>query len=168
MFQMRHAVLLQKMTRYPDAKLEIAAAVRSAEAAGQGDVIWRAKLAQIGINGMSTHDAQKIVSKALDYGQRAGIYRLGVESHIVAADLAMGAGNFELAGDQIARAMTYASRYGMTLQKITLRVKMGRIMLAKGNRDGAKLLERAIAHSDRCGYVSAVQKAHEAMHEFGV
>lgn len=70
--------------------------------------------------------------------------------------------DFDYAGSLAAEAMTLATRYGMVLQRIALRVLMGRILLRRNDASGRYLLERAIAHADRVGYQLQVDRAQSA------
>jgi hypothetical protein len=161
-FQMRRAAMFDKTLRGEAAKIEVEKAIHSADAASQLDVLWRARLLKVGIAGFDAKNVL-IIEQALVYAQKAGLHRVTVEAFMMGAGIAARNKNFERAADLTARAMTTANRYGMTLRKISLRINMGKILLAKGEASGEILLARAISHADRIGFQSAIQPAQEAL-----
>ena len=72
-------------------------------------------------------------------------------------------GDFEAAGNFAKQAMIHASNNGMTLDRISLRVLMGTILLNKGDLSGRYLLLRAIDHADKIGYQLMVDRAQRAL-----
>jgi hypothetical protein len=131
--------------------------------------LWRARIAKIRLRASPSSKAQdfETIRKAHEYSLRANLYRVSVEAYRTGSEVAVRFGNYELAADLAAKAMTYANRYGMTLRKISLRVTMGKIMLLKKNSDGEILIQNAIAYADRIGYEGVVERARRALIDYG-
>jgi tetratricopeptide (TPR) repeat protein len=145
---------------------EVETAVREAEAACQPDVVWRSRILQETIKlklGGDRSDAFKVGKLAYDYGEVCALHRVSVEALMIQTEASRLAENFDQAASYAAKAMTLASRYGMTLRRIALRGIMGEILLNQGDRGGALLLERTINHADRINYQTVVQWAEEKL-----
>jgi tetratricopeptide (TPR) repeat protein len=145
---------------------EVEMSVREAEAACQPDVVWRARILQETIkvkHGGDKSEAFKVGRLAYDYGEACSLHRVSVEALMIQTEASRLAENFDQAASYAAKAMTLASRYGMTLRRIALRGIMGEILLNQGDRGGALLLERTINHADRINYQTVVQWAEEKL-----
>ncbi|MBL8558731.1 MAG: SIR2 family protein [Hyphomonadaceae bacterium] len=162
LFQMRRASLLASTRRSEEARLDIDESIRSAEACRQTDVLWRARLLRSAIDPQS-RDRDHVGQQAFLAAESLGLVRVSVEALMARAEAALRTGNTNFAADLTAQAMARASRSGMTLRRISLRVLMGRIMIRQGDENGVWLIRRAIALADRIGYQSCVQSANETL-----
>ncbi len=161
-FQMRLANLRYKTEGRKVALDEVEKAIWAADASSQLDVLWRARLAKVTFV-QNEPESRGIISAALAYAEKAGLHRVTVEAYMAGAHVAMTTSNFEEAENLTAKAMIHANRCRMTLRKISLRITMGKLLLARGDRNGEILLARAISHADRIGFQSAVQPAQDAL-----
>lgn len=163
----RKAALLYGLQRTEEANKAAYLGRSTAEAGRQMDILWRARLTEI--RGMDAKaESGKILTLFEQAKQYAAVMELprvtiqvlrGMAEHHLALD------DTETAGIAASEAMTVAVRYGMVLQRIALRVLMGRILLKRGDESGLYLLHRAIAHADRVGYQLQMDHAQEAIIE---
>jgi tetratricopeptide (TPR) repeat protein len=158
LFQIRRGSLLRKIGQTDAGQKDIEAAIRSAEACRQLDVLWRARLSALSNKSQQYH-TDITCQQAIAYGERVGIHRIVVEGLMVQAGSALCAGNLDLAADCCAKAMARATSNGMTLRRISLRILMGRIMMKQSANvsNGKWLISRAIGHADSIGYQAGVQ-----------
>lgn len=162
LFQMRRASLLGSTGKNDEALEDVNAAIRSAEACCQIDVLWRSRILRSTID-RESRDRDHVGREAFIAAERLGLVRVSVEALMARTEAAMMAGNPDAAADFVAQAMARATKSGMTLRRIALRVVMGRVMLRQQNPNAEWLIRRAIAHADRIGYQSCVQMAQEAL-----
>ena len=107
--------------------------------------------------------AETIFREAQRYAHLMELPRVAVQALRGEAEFRLNTNDLEAASIKASEAMRVATRYGMTLQRIALRVLMGRILLRRGDRSGHYLLQRALAHADRVGYQLQVDRAQQAI-----
>jgi hypothetical protein len=137
----------------------------AAETGRQMDLLWRARLTSVrGRNQLTDRDeVTTIFHDARKYAHVMDCPRVAIQALRGEAEFNLELGNIEVAGMLAAEAMTIAVRYGMVLQRIALRVLMGKILLMRNNSSGDYLLQRAIAHADRIGYQLQLDHAQRAL-----
>jgi hypothetical protein len=161
----RRASLRLGLRDMEGAQRDIARGVGIAEAGRQMDILWRARLTRISTlsNAGDHHDAMTIFRESRRYAKVMQLPRIEVHALRAEAEFYLDhVDDYEYAGTLAAEAMTVATRYGMVLQRIALRVLMGRILLRRNDMSGRYLLSRAIAHADRIGYQLQVDRAQQA------
>lgn len=165
--QMRRASLLLNMGESTEAVKAIGLSVAAAEAGRQMDILWRARLEQITVlnEAIDSKRIERTIKAAKLYARKMEFPRLEIHALRAQASYRLRAGDYEAAGTAAAEAMTIATRCGMTLQAIALRVIMGKILLLRGDQSGYHLLERAVLHADGIGYQLQVDRAQQAMLE---
>ncbi len=159
----RHAQLLLKMGRSIDGLEKATLGLATAEAGRQMDLVWRAQIVKA--NCLPLSDGllvEKIYTEALQYATVMDLPRVRVLALRGKAQYLLKLGHLDSAGFLAAEAMKEATRYGMTLHRIALRVLMGKILLRRGDKSGHYLLERAIVLSNRIGYQLQVDNALQA------
>ena len=104
--------------------------------------------------------AETIFREAQRYAHLMELPRVAVQALRGEAEFRLNTNDLEAASIKASEAMRVATRYGMTLQRIALRVLMGRILLRRGEH---YLLQRALAHADRVGYQLQVDRAQQAI-----
>lgn len=150
------------------ARDDVARGVAIAEAGRQMDILWRARVTSVSTMEMPREREQimTIFRESQRYAKVMQLPRLEVQALRSEAEFYVDQiDDYEYAGALAAQAMTVAARHGMVLQKIALRVLMGRILLRRNDDSGRYLLDRAIAHADRIGYQLQIDRAQRALLE---
>lgn len=132
-----------------------------AENGRQMDIVWRGRLT--GCAGLD-HQSDKVelnqrIDGALAYADYMAIPRLKVQALRLRGNHLIEIDDLEGAAQATAAAMAIAVRQGMVLQRIGLRVQMGRILKLQRNPSAQLLLERAASLADRIGYQLMVERA---------
>ncbi|MBU6167231.1 MAG: SIR2 family protein [Alphaproteobacteria bacterium] len=142
-------------------------AIAIAQNGRQMDIVWRAKTTSCtGLRNQNRRqEVDDIVRHALDYAQEMGIPRLRVEALKQRGELALALGDLGTAAKATAAAMAVATRHGMVLHRISLRILMGRILLQKQDKSGKQMLDRAAILADRIGYQLMVERALAAANQ---
>lgn len=145
-----------------DANLSAARSI--AEAGRQMDIVWRARLTECANLSSRTHQKkiESILAESIQYSRHMGIPRIEVQALREEAEHRIALEDLEGASQSAALAMALATRHGMVLQRIALRVVMGRILLRRKEPSGQHLLKRATMLADRIGYQLMVERAQEA------
>jgi hypothetical protein len=87
-----------------------------------------------------------------------------VEARRGLARLRIASGDYEVALEHAIDAMTTATRYGLSLRKIDLRILIGEILILRGDPlSGRALIHAAIEAATRIGYQRALAHAHTAL-----
>ncbi len=92
------------------------------------------------------------------------MYRVRIEARANLAVANMASGDFEVALEHACDALTVATRFGLSLRKISLRILIGRILMHRGDpQSGRALIEAGKAAAGRVGYQQAVSRAQAAL-----
>ncbi|HYI39570.1 MAG TPA: SIR2 family protein [Allosphingosinicella sp.] len=152
------------------AQEEVELAVIVAESVRQMDVVYHGRIQRAHRDLL--HDAAKLrdaniyLRQALAYADETDMHRVRVEARAALALLKLRMGDHEAALENAADALATASRYGLSLRKISLRIVIGRILIARGDpNSGRALINAAIEEADRRGYQSALRAAQRALIE---
>jgi tetratricopeptide (TPR) repeat protein len=164
LFYWRRAELEFNLNNVDDALKDVQFSIGAAEAGRQIDVVWRARLLQARLlSGKDKALAEAIFTGAIKYAEQMDLPRISVMALGRYARHRLELGDVEAASSLAKQSMIFAGKNGMTLERISLRVLMGTILLSKGDRSGLYLLRRAIAHADRIGFQQQVDRAHRAL-----
>ena len=119
-------------------------------------------LAERDINAWS--GASRHLHDALLYADTTDMHRVRIEARANLAVASMATGDFEVALEHASDALTVATRYGLSLRKISLRILIGRILVRRGDpQSGRALIESGKAAAGRVGYQQAVSRAQAAL-----
>lgn len=95
-----------------------------------------------------------------NYGRASDMYRLQLEAAQTLALAHFHNGDHDSALRHVSEALAIAARNGLSLRKISLRILLGRIVAARGDRAQAlELVESAMQLATRIGYERAVEAA---------
>lgn len=141
-----------------------ARAVAAAEGGRHTDILYRVRVAQAHIDRargeISAAEARRILSRAVDYGEKLDMHRVAVEALSTRIQLRLDVGDVDEASQDCKRAMAIATQFGMTLRRIWLRVMNGKVYLARNDIANAEFMfERAIEAAERVGYQRAIEVA---------
>jgi tetratricopeptide (TPR) repeat protein len=101
---------------------------------------------------------------SLNYAEAGDMHRLRVEAGLNLARVKFDSGDFDVALEYAADALATASRYGLNLRKISLRILIGQILIARGDPiSGRALIEKAIKNAERVGYHTAIELAQRVI-----
>jgi tetratricopeptide (TPR) repeat protein len=166
----RHKASLHNDLGDPESlRRESKLAVSGAESVRQLDIVYAGRLLEaclLDVKGDSADKkaALRLALEALDYATLADMHRLAIEAEARIALAKYGSGDYNAAIEHAAEAMATATRYGMTLHKISLRTLLGRILISRGNGDaGRTLIRSAINGALRVGYQRAIESARLAL-----
>jgi tetratricopeptide (TPR) repeat protein len=144
-------------------------AVSGAESVRQLDIVYAGRLLEACVmddKGSSSEkrDALRAALEALDYATLADMHRLSIEAHSRLAWAKFHSGDYDAAFEHVSEAMATATRYGMTLYKISLRTLMGQILIRRGNGEaGRTLIQSSINGALRVGYQRAIGSARQVL-----
>lgn len=146
--------------------------VAAGEATKQADVAYHARVAGAGwrrdhaqINHKTAIDKQ--LRAALRYAEAGDMHRLRIEAGLNLARIKFDSGDFDVALEHAADAMATASRYGLNLRKISLRILIGQILIGRGDPvSGSALVHKAIKNAERVGYHTAIELAQRVLVSF--
>ena len=144
-------------------------AVAGAESVRQLDIVYAGRLMEASslerrADSESLQKAMRLSLDALEYATLADLHRLIIEAQARLAWSKLHSGDHNAALEHASEAMAVATRYGMTLYKISLRALLGTILVGRGNRDsGGTLLRNSINGATRIGYQRVIEKARRAL-----
>lgn len=142
--------------------------IASAEATRQTDVAYHARVSQAW-NGFNRSNASRAstlrkLESALLYAEVSDMHRIRIEAGLNLARVKLDGGDYDSALEHAADAMATATRYGLSLRKISLRTLIGMTLIRRGDPlSGRALLERAIRNADRINYQRAVEEAQQVL-----
>ena len=171
LFQRHFASLLASLRRGDSHLQALRLALAAADATRQVDIGHHARIALAWYRYESAGTAERAtqmrqLQRALVYADAGDMYRVRVEAGTNLARTKMAAGDHDAALEHAADAMATASRYGLNLRKISLRILIGQILIRRGDAiSGRALLEKAIRNADRVGYQRAVELAQNVLVE---
>jgi tetratricopeptide (TPR) repeat protein len=169
---LRHkAALLRDFFSVGDADLAMDLAISAAESVRQMDLVHHSRI-QRARRDLKTRDidrwreASRILHEALVFAEATDMHRVRIEARANLALANMASGDFEVALEHASDALTVATRFGLSLRKISLRVLIGRILMRRGDpQSGKALIESGRAAASRVGYQQVVSNAQKALME---
>jgi tetratricopeptide (TPR) repeat protein len=173
MFSLHYASLLNSLREPTQAMICAETAIAALQASQQNDLaslgqvkeVW---LAQWGRDGLPQQEHLRKLNGILEYAASADMHSIRVEARATLAHLKIKSGDFDAALEHASDAMALATRFGMSLRKIALRVLIGKILIKRGDKfSGHALLDQAIKEGDRVGYQRAVETAQDVRIEEG-
>jgi tetratricopeptide (TPR) repeat protein len=151
-------------------------ALSAAESGRHTDIVYRVRVAKaslmvqmysMGEGRLETDmvaDRLADLAAAIRYGERLDMHRVTVEALCVRAQLRLDLGDVRASESDIARALALATRNGMTLRRILLRVLQGKAFEKKGDLKNCKFMyERALSEAESVGYVNAAKVASQRL-----
>lgn len=169
MFQ-RHLASLQSTLEYEKGVARaLRLSVASAEATRQTDLAYLARVSQAqhaypGADAATRRVLLRQLQTALLYAEAGDMHRVRVEAGLNLARIKQTGGDFDAALEHAADAMATATRYGLTLRKISLRILIGQILMNRGDPlSGKAILDTAIRNADRINYQRAVETAQNVL-----
>ncbi|WP_231470690.1 SIR2 family protein [Novosphingobium sp. CECT 9465] len=168
-FQRHLTSLLAALGEDDKATLAMKMTVSSGEATKQSDIAHHARITDAARR-FKAADVERrgaIVRQlrsALSYAEAGDMHRVRIEAGLNLARLRFESGDYDVALEHAADAMATASRYGLNLRKITLRILVGQILISRGDPvSGRALVEKAIKNAGRVGYQQAVEAAERVL-----
>ncbi|OQW77398.1 MAG: hypothetical protein BVN33_04090 [Proteobacteria bacterium ST_bin13] len=168
-FQRHYAALAREMLQPAEAELELDLAIAAAESVRQMDLIHHARIIRANriVAGKSIDEwarANHQMMDALNYSDITDTYRVRVEARANLAQIRMASGDIEMALEHATDALAVATRHGLSLRKITLRILIGSILIRRGDpMSGRALIEAGKAAAVRVGYQRATALAQAAL-----
>jgi tetratricopeptide (TPR) repeat protein len=164
MFQRYFASLKAALGQIPEALEALKVAIASSEATRQIDVAHHARITEAWhhqraakADAVRRSTLIRNLQRSLRYAAAGEMHRVRVEAGLNLARIKLDGGDYDSALERVADAMATATRYGMSLRKISLRILMGQILMRRGDHvSGANLIDRATRNADRVGYQGAV------------
>ena len=167
---LRHRAALLRTSASPEGiapALDLA--VSAAESVRQMDLVHHSRI-QRASSLLMARDvdawarAGRQLHDALVYADTTDMYRVRVEARANLASASLASGDCEVALEHATDAMTVATRYGLSLRKISLRILIGRILVQRGDpQSGIALIEMGKAAAGRVGYQLALSSAQVAL-----
>jgi tetratricopeptide (TPR) repeat protein len=166
-FSLHYSSLLVTLRERDEGQKTAEIAVAAVQASQQLDIanlgqikeVW---LSQWGKSEIPMIENLRKLLGVLEYAASADMYRVRVEARATLAWLKIKSGDYDVALEHAADAMATATRYGMSLRKISLRNLIGEILIKRGDRlSGHALIDKAIQNADRIGYQRAVEQAQD-------
>lgn len=106
---------------------------------------------------------------SLSYAEAGDMHRLRIEAGLNLARVKFDGGDFDVALEYAADALATASRYGLNLRKISLRILIGQILIARGDPiSGRALIEKAVKNAERVGYHTAIELAQRVLASYSL
>lgn len=171
LFRRHQASLLADLRDLDGLRRESRLSVSGAESVRQLDIVYSGRLMEACAQDRSTDPVERkqgfrAALEALEYATLADLHRLSIEAQGRLAWTKFNNGDYDAALEHISEAMAIATRYGLTLYKISLRATMGLILIKRGNMDaGRTLIRNAINGAVRIGYQRAIENARVALAE---
>lgn len=172
MFQRHLSSLLVAIGDEEGAQRAFRKTVTAGEATKQADVAYHARVAGAGwrrdhSQGNHKTAIDKQLRAALRYAEAGDMHRLRIEAGLNLARIKFDSGDFDVALEHAADAMATASRYGLNLRKISLRILIGQILIGRGDPvSGAALVQKAIKNAERVGYHTAIELSQRVLASF--
>lgn len=174
-FERHSAVLHRAMGLLPEAKMHIGNAIAAAEASKQMDILYRSRAVRAafpdtaaGGAGLSTNSRLQDIKSALYYAAQSDCFRLRIEASSALAKQMRYSGDYDTALRYACDALTFACRFGHSLQKTELRIEIGKILILRGDPlSGNALLDRATEIAVGKGYHLALESIRKAKSHLG-
>lgn len=152
-----------------DAQMDLAN--DAAQSTRQMDLVYRTEIMRAQWRwereGSTVEDRQmaaRAINNALEYGIAADMQRVRTEAASSLAKLKLNTGDHEVALQYTAEAMTIATRYNLKLRMMSVRVRLGEIMIRRGDiKTGRALIMGAIKSASRSGFQRVVDSGQQAM-----
>ena len=161
-FYRHKADLLSRRSKFDEAIKVALLADKAASEAGQQDVrhLSLISVAQAQINLKRITSATGAINRALDYGERMGIYRIQADALLMRAKLYLVLGDAGLAGTACSQAISLCNKYGLTLRKLTgLRFYAETLAWAGKTEVATDILTEAISAATQLGYQTMASDA---------
>jgi tetratricopeptide (TPR) repeat protein len=172
-FQFHHgSMLLQQPEMRKEASQSFARALAAAEAGRHTDIAYRIRVAKAELDrrreAIDAATTLAIHQASIRYAERFEMHRNAVQALGASTYLRLEMGDVEAAAIDCSRALALASRYGMALHRISLRILTGRVLHKRGDIDNARFMfERAASAAERIGYQRAVDLASGQLMRLG-
>jgi tetratricopeptide (TPR) repeat protein len=135
-------------------------ALDAAQSTRQMDLVYRTQIMRAQWNwekpGSGESERRKaavVLSNAIDYGVKADVYRVRTEAASSLSKLKIATGDYEVALQYAAESMTIATRYSNRLRMMSVRLRLGEIMIKRGDiQTGRSLIYGAIKSANRSGF----------------
>lgn len=169
MFQRHLASLLAVLEDTDGVKEALRLSVASAEATRQTDLVYLSRISEAQQAYRRVASANKPVllrqlQTALHYAEAGDMHRVRVEAGLNLARIKQADGDFDAALEHAADAMATATRYGLSLRKVSIRILMGQILMNRGDpQSGKALIDKAIRNADRINYQRAIETAQNVL-----
>lgn len=139
-------------------------ALGAAEAGRQTDLVYQIKVSVALFKSLAREIDSDVAlatfARAIEYGEHLDMYRVAAEALGARATLRSHLGDVRAAESDVARSMVLASRFGMRLRRVRLRILQGGNYVKLGDHAGARyILTRALAEADAMNYQRAAQQA---------
>jgi len=165
LFRRHKASLLGDLGEFGDLHGECRMAIAGAESVRQLDIVYAGRLVRAcypdpDAKAGDKAPALRTALETLEYATLADMHRLLIEAQARLARAKAETGDYNAALEHVSEALAAASRYGLTLYKISLRTLMGDILIKRGNvESGRALIRSAINGAVRVGYQRAIEGA---------
>jgi len=163
-FELHRAALQHQLPGREDlAARAFARAIAAAEFGRHTDIVYRIRIARAEADRLrgtlGPADALAVHQAAREYGEQFEMHRVTVQALGASTQLRLAVGEVEAAAHDCSRALALATRYGMALPRITLRILMGRVLERRGDTENARFLfERAVIAAEAIGYQRAIDR----------
>jgi tetratricopeptide (TPR) repeat protein len=142
-------------------------AITAVDSVQQLDLSHRLRILRAGINPAANSRPLHDLRGALEYSVATDCFRVRIEAGAALARHMRLGGDYEAALRYACDALMIATRYGHTLQKIWLRLEVGKIMLMRGSLEAGEALlnsaERAAIRTGSQRTIEQVQRARSQM-----
>lgn len=162
---------LREIGDLPRAKNQLDLALDAAQSTRQMDLAYRVQVMQAQWDSekpdASDDERRKtatILTNAMDYGVKSGVHRVRTEAAAALSKLKLATGDYEIALQYAAEAMTIATRYMLKLRMMSIRVRLGKIMIKRGDvKTGRALILAAIKSANRSGFQRIVDAGQKVL-----
>jgi tetratricopeptide (TPR) repeat protein len=170
-FSRLYAWALREVGHHAESVRQINIAIDAAQSTRQMDLVYRADImrAQWSWERPDAAESDKATASralrnALDYGVAAEIQRVRTEAAAALSKLKLKTGDHEVALQYTSEALTIATRYNLKLRMMSVRVRLGEIMIHRGDvLTGRALIMGAIKAANRAGFQRVVDAGQQAL-----
>jgi tetratricopeptide (TPR) repeat protein len=170
-FSRLYAWALREVGKKDAAMKQINLAIDAAQSTRQMDLVYRSSIMRAQWDWESpnaTEDAKtvaaRVLKNALEYGIVAEMQRVRTEAAAALAKLKLRTGDYEVALQYTTEAMTIATRYNLKLRMMSVRVRLGELMIHRGDPlTGRALIMGAIKAANRAGFQRVVDAGQQAL-----
>jgi tetratricopeptide (TPR) repeat protein len=174
-FSRLFAWALREIGNYEDSDRHMGLAIDAAQSTRQMDLVYRTEIMRSqwqwekpGATDADRRTAARSFNNALDYGIAADMQRVRTEAASSLAKLKLSTGDHEVALQYTAEAMTIATRYNLKLRMMSVRVRLGEIMIRRGDvKTGKALIMGAIKSASRSGFQRVVDSGQLTLDKLG-
>lgn len=174
-FSRLYAWALREVGQMGESDRQINIAIDAAQSTRQMDLVYRSEImrAQWAWEKSSAHEGDRrttaqTLNNALEYGVLAGVQRVRTEAASSLAKLKLNTGDHEVALQYTTEAMTIATRYNLRLRMMSIRVRLGEIMIRRGDeKTGRTLIMGAIKAANRSGFQRVVDAGQQVLDRLG-